>query len=115
MIISIEETFALLNKWKEESALLFVNAESPFREMRGLEDSGVRWTMTQPVRVSKIETEKGFVEFEGPAGNLSLSLKRCRALVYEDYRHSTPDTLSVLLIFFSFDEAFLLRELPLQK
>ena len=120
MIISLEETLALLNKWKEESALLAVAGESPFRDMlRGIEDRGVRWTMSQSVRVSRIETEQGFVELEGPAGNLSLSLKRCRRFFYEDHRNAPVDmreaaealTLSALSIFFPTDEAFLVYEL----
>jgi hypothetical protein len=120
MTISLEETVALLNKWKEESALLAVAGESPFRDMlRGIEDHGVRWTMSQSVRVSRIETEKGFVDFEGPAGNLSLSLKQCRRFLYEDYRNAPPDqreaaeslTLSALSIFFPSDEAFLVYEM----
>lgn len=120
MIISLEETFALLNKWKEESALLAVAGESPFRDMlRGIEDSSVRWTMSQSVRVSRIEAEQGFVEFEGPTGNLSLSLKRCSRLFYEDHRNAPVDireaaealTLSALSIFFPTDEAFLVYEL----
>src|SRR6516165_10437525 len=120
MTISLEETVALLNKWKEESALLAVAGESPFRDMlRGIEDHGVRWTVSQSVRVSRIETERGFVEFEGPAGNLSLSLKRCRAFFYEDHRDAPRDareaaealTLSALSIFFPSDEAFLVYEL----
>jgi hypothetical protein len=120
MIISLDEAFALLNKWKEESALLAVAGESPFRDMlRGIEDRGVRWTMSQSVRVSRIETEQGFVEFEGSTGNLSLSLKRCRRFFYEDHRNAPVDmreaaealTLSALSIFFPTDEAFLVYEL----
>jgi hypothetical protein len=120
MIISLEETVALLNKWKEESALLAVAGESPFRDMlRGIEDAGVRWTMSQSVRVSRIETEQRFVEFEGPAGNLSLSLKSCRRFVYEDHRNAPPDqretaealTLSALSIFFASGGAFLVYEM----
>ena len=126
MIISLEETFALLNQWKEESALLAVAGESPFRDMlRGIEDRGVRWTMSQSVRVSRIETEQGFVEFEGPTGNLSLSLKRCHRFFYEDYRNAPVDmreaaealTLSALSILFPTEEAFLVYEMqePLSR
>jgi hypothetical protein len=49
MIISLEETFALLNKWKEQSALLAVAGENPFRDMlRGIEDREVRWCVANP-------------------------------------------------------------------
>jgi|SRR5215469_10005856 len=119
MIISLEETFALLSKWKDESALLAVAGESPLQDMlRGIEDRGVRWTMSQSVRVSRIQTEQGFVEFQGLTGNLSLSLNRCR-FFYEDHR-SAPIamraaaealTLSALSIFFPTDEAFIAYEL----
>ena len=120
MTISLEETLALLNKWKEEAALLAVAGESPFRDMlRGIEGHGVRWTMSQAVRVSRIETERGFVEFEGPVGNLSLSLKSCRRFFYEDYRNAPRDqreaaealTVSVLSIFFANGEGFLMYEM----
>ena len=120
MTISLEETLALLNKWKEESALLAVAGESPFRDaLRGIEDRGVRWTMSQSVRVSRIETKDRFVEFEGPTGSLSLSLKRCRGFLYEDHRNAPVEnreaaealTLSALSIFFPTDEAFLVYEL----
>jgi len=120
MTISLEETLALLNKWKEESALLAVAGESPFRDaLRGIEDRGVRWTMSQSVRVSRIETKDRFVEFEGPTGSLSLSLKRCRGFLYEDHRNAPVEnreaaealTLSALSIFFPADEAFLVYEL----
>jgi hypothetical protein len=121
MIISLEETCALLNKWKEESALLTVAGESPFRDMlRGIETPGIRWCMSQSVRVSRVDTERGFVEFEGPAAcDLSLSLKQCRRFLYEDYRNAPPDqreaaealTLSALSMFFPSDEAFLFYEM----
>jgi len=45
--------------------------------------------MSQSVIVSRVETEGRFVEFEGPTGNLWLSLKRCRGFFYEDYRNAT--------------------------
>src|SRR5215471_8622162 len=120
MIISLEETFSLLNKWKEESALLAVAGESPFRDMlRGIEHRGVRWTMSQSLRVLRIDSERGFIQFEGPAGKLSVSLKHCRRFFYEDHRNAPPDqreaaealTLSALSIFFASDEAFLLYEM----
>jgi len=120
MIIALEETFALLNKWKEESALLAVAGESPFRDMlRGIEDRGVRWCMSQSVRVSRIDSSRGLVEFEGPGGNLSLSLKQCRRFVYEDHRNAPPNqrqaaealTLSALSMFFPSADAFLVFEM----
>jgi len=66
MTISLEETFTLLNKWKEESAFLGVAGESPFRDtLRGIEDRGVRWTMSQSVRVSRIEVDQASLSSRG--------------------------------------------------
>ena len=130
MVISQEEAIAILKKWKDESAHIVVTAESPLRqtppEMQGRE---VRWGMTQNVKVSGITapTDKGrprgaIVEFEGPTGNLSISLGRCR-FVYEEPREASSDvreeaeatSVSALSVFFPYDECFILyemRELP---
>jgi hypothetical protein len=86
--------------------------------LRGIEGQGVRWAMSQYVIVSSIDTTHGIVEFEGPAGNVSLSVKSCQ-FFYQDYREAPPDmreaakaeTVSALSIFFLLEEAFLFYEL----
>src|SRR5271165_982096 len=123
MVISLEDAVAILNKWKEESAHIFVAAESPFR--RGIHGHGVRWVMNQSVKVSRVSSfadtsgsKQGIVEFEGPAGHLLLSIASCR-FVYGDPREAGPEirkeaesvTVSTLSVFFPSDEGFLFYEL----
>jgi len=126
MMISLEDAVAILNKWKEESAHIVVAAESPFRQtLRGIHGRGVRWVMSQRIKVSRVSffvdtkgSKQGIVEFEGPAGHLSLSMAACR-FVYEDPREARPDirteaetaTVSALSVFFPYDEGFLFYEL----
>ena len=126
MVISLENAVALLNKWKAESANILVAAESPFRQtLRGIDEPGVRWAMSQRVKVSQVsfseETQRsklGIVEFQGPVGNLSLFLGDCH-IVYEDAREATPEireeaqdmTVSVLSVFFPDEEGFHFYEL----
>ena len=126
MVISLEDAVAILNKWKEESAHIFVAAESPFRQtLRGIHGHGVRWVMNQSVKVSRVSSfadtsgsKQGIVEFEGPAGHLSLSIASCR-FVYGDPREARPEirkeaesvTVSTLSVFFPSEEGFLFYEL----
>lgn len=126
MVISLEEAAAMLNKWKDESVQILVVAESPFRQfLRGIEGGGVRWAMSQRVKVSQVSLPADprgpglmIVEFEGPAGNLSLSIGGCH-IHYEDARQAPPEiredartkTISALSILFPPDEGFLLFEM----
>jgi hypothetical protein len=74
MAISLEDAIAILRKWKDESAHIFVGAESPVRPTsRDHEGGAVRWTMNQHVKVLRVlappaigESNKAIVEFEGP-------------------------------------------------
>jgi hypothetical protein len=126
MIISLEEALGILTKWKDESAHIVVAAESPLRPAhRGTQGSDVRWSMSQDLKVSRVTqpTDTGgsktaIVEFEGPTGNLSVSLSRCR-FVYEDPREASSDvreeaemmSVSALSVFFSYDEGFIFYEM----
>jgi hypothetical protein len=126
MVISLEESIAILKKWEDESAHILVTAESPFRQtLRGIQGRDVRWAMSQEVKVARVTTtpdtggsKKVVVEFEGPTGNLSVSIARCR-FVYEDPREASSDvreeaetlTLSALSVFFPYDEGFLFYEM----
>jgi len=119
MFISLEDAFAILNKWQEDSAHIVVTAESPFRQaLRGIHERGVRWTMNQCVKVRCVNLKQEIVEFEGPTGNLSLHVRRCR-FVYGEAREAPAgmresaeaETVSSLSIFFPYDEGFLFYEL----
>jgi len=119
MNISLQDAVSILNKWKEESAHIVVVAESPFQQnLLGIQERSPRWTMSQCVRVLCVDTKQGIIEFEGPIGNLSLSVRGCR-FVYGDPREASPEirgeaeaeTVSALSIFFPSDEGFLLYEL----
>jgi hypothetical protein len=126
MLISLEEAAAILNKWKDESIQILVVAESPFRQfLRGIEGRGVRWAIGQRVKVSQVSASidpngagSAIVDFEGPAGDLSLSIGGCE-IHYGDAREAPPEirkdasakTASALSIFFPPDDGFLLFEL----
>jgi hypothetical protein len=126
MVTSLEEAIAILKKWKDESAHIVVAAESPSRRtFRGMQERGVRWAMIQDVKVSRVTppaegggSKEGIVEFEGPSGNLSVSLGRCR-FVYEDPREASFDvreeadktTVSALSVLFPYDESFIFYEM----
>jgi hypothetical protein len=126
MVISLEDAIAILNKWKDASADILVTAESPFRQtLRGIDGTGVRWAMSQRVKVSQVsfpsETTRakgGIVEFEGPIGNLCLFLGDCH-IVYGEAREATPEirqeaqamTVSALSIFLPNEEGFHFYEL----
>jgi len=126
VVISQEEAIAILKKWKDEFAHIVVVAQGPLRQTpSGMQGSEVRWGMTQNVKVSGITapTDKGgpsgaIVEFEGPTGNLSISLDRCR-FIYEDPREASSDvreeaeaaSVSALSVFFPYDECFILYEM----
>jgi hypothetical protein len=126
MVISLEDAIAILRKWKDESAHIFVSAESPLRPTSREKKAGaVRWTMNQHVKVLRVlappaigESNKAIVEFEGPSGTLGISLGGCR-FVYEEPREASSDvrdeaetsTVSALSLFFSSDESFTFYEM----
>lgn len=127
MEIPLEDALAILDKWKEESAAIAVIAEGPFRQhrrpvdrpesLRAIHESGVRWSLQQAVKLSRV-TRQGIVDFEGPAGQLSLSIGRCR-FIYQEPREATPEirseaeseTVSSLSVFFKDDEGFIFYEM----
>ncbi len=126
MVISLTDAIAILNKWEEESAHLFLGAESPVRQTsRDLKGSTVKWTMNQHVKVLRVlappaagESNKAIVEFEGPSGTLSTSMGACR-FAYEEPREGSSDvreeaeasTVSALSFFFPSDECFTFYEM----
>ena len=126
MVISLDEAVAILSKWKDESADILVAAESPFRQtLRGIEGQGVRWAMRQRVKVSQLSfsadshpIRRAIIDFEGPAGNLSVLLTEC-LIIYRDPREAAPEdrqeaeatTVSALCIFLPEEEGFHFYEL----
>ena len=126
MVISLDDAAAIFNKWKDESADILVAAESPFRQtLRGIDGQGVRWAMRQHVKVTQVSfseekrpVRRMIVDFEGPAGNLSLLLYEC-IIIYGDPREAAPEareeaaatTVSALCIYLPGEEGFHFYEL----
>ena len=121
MVVTLEDAFTILKKWTDESAPILIVAESPFRQhFRGINESGVDWSMGMRVNVSQVTfspgekgPKAGIVVFDGGSGNLSLSVGGC-AFVYEEPHEAQPivrgeaefTTISALSIFFPSNEAF---------
>ena len=126
MVVTLEDAFTILNKWKDEFAAILVVAESPFQQhFRGIHESGVDWSMGIRGKVSQVTfspgakgPKAGIVVFDGGSGNLSLSVGGC-AFVYEEPHEAQPvvrgeaefTTISALSIFFPSNEAFVAYEL----
>jgi hypothetical protein len=126
MVVSLEDAFTILKKWRDESAPILIVAEYPFRQhFRGINEPGVDWSMGMRVNVSQVTLspdgkgqKAGTVVFDGGSGNLSLSIGGC-AFVYEEPHEAQPvvrgeaefTTLSALSIFFPSNEAFVAYEL----
>jgi hypothetical protein len=121
MTLSLEEALALLNKWKHESALLFILGQHSFRwGLRAVQEGGVDWTMALRAKVSQVSGSEGTatVVFEGAGGDLSVAMDAC-AFSY-DQNCEGPTFLreegsirahSRLFIFLASDEAFVIYEL----
>ena len=125
MVISLEEAIGIMKKWKDECSHIVVTAESPLRAIIHGQRSDVRWSMSQDLKVSRVTqpadtggSKKAIVEFEGPTGNLAVSLGGCR-FVYADPREATSDvredaemmSVSSLSVFFPYDEGFIFYEM----
>src|SRR5436190_11318487 len=126
VVVTVEDAFTILKKWRDESAPILIVAEYPFRQhFRGIHEPGVDWSMGMRVNVSQVTVTpaaKGqkavIVVFDGGSGNLSLSVGGC-AFVYEEPHEAQPvvrgeaefTTLSALSIFFPSNEAFVAYEL----
>lgn len=126
MVISLGETIAILKKWKDESAQIFVEVESPFQQtVPAPQGTDVRWTMHQHVHVSRLtpppegeRSTKTIVQFEGSSGTLSLSIGECR-FAYDEPRAAGRDdreeaealTVSALSVLFPSEACFHFYEL----
>jgi hypothetical protein len=82
VVVTLEDAFTILKKWKDESAPILIVAESPFRQhFRGIHESGVDWSMGIRGKVSQVTFSPGaigpktrIVVFDGGSGNLALSV-----------------------------------------
>ena len=126
MVVTLEDAFTILKKWRDESAPILIVAESPFRQhFRGIQEPGVDWSIGMRAKVSQVTfspgekgPKAGIVVFDGGSGNLSLSVGGC-AFVYEEPHEAQPvvrgeaefTTISALSIFFPSNEAFVAYEL----
>jgi len=126
VVVTLEDAFTILKKWRDESAPILIVAECPFRQhFRGINEPGVDWSMGMRGRVSEVTFSPGakgpktrIVVFDGGSGNLSLSVAGC-AFVYEEPHEAQPvvrgdaefTTISALSIFFPSNEAFVAYEL----
>ena len=126
MVVTLEDAFTILKKWRDESAPILIVAECPFRQhFRGINEPGVDWSIGMRVNVSEVTIspgakgqKAGIVVFDGGSGNLSLSLGGC-AFVYEEPHEAQPvvrgeaefTTISALSIFFPSNEASVAYEL----
>ena len=126
MVVTLEDAFSILKKWRDESAPVLIVAESPFRQhFRGIHEPGVDWCVGMRGKVSQVTfspgekgPKAGIVVFDGGSGNLSLSVGGC-SFVYEEPYEAQPvvrgeaefTTISALSIFFPSNEAFVAYEL----
>src|SRR5260370_12374456 len=84
VVVTLEDAFTILKKWRDESAPMLIVAESPFRQhFRGIHEPGVDWSMGIRGKVSQVTfspgskgPKAGVVIFDGGSGNLSLSVGR---------------------------------------
>ena len=97
MVVTLEDAFTILKKWRDESAPILIVAECPFRQhFRGIHESGVDWSMGLRGKVSHVTfspgaigPKTGIVVFDGASGNLSMSVGGC-AFVYEEPHEAQP-------------------------
>ena len=126
MVVTLEDAFTILKKWRDESAPILIVAESPFRQhFRGIHEPDIDWSVGMRGKVSQVTFspgarghKTGIVIFDGGSGNLSLSVGGC-AFLYEEPHEAQPvvrgeaefTTISALSIFFPSNEAFVAYEL----
>jgi hypothetical protein len=126
MNLSLEEAVAMLNKWKDEGAPLFVFGQNVFQPgLRSVHESGVDWNISLRVKIAQVSVPRGTgspaaykVMFEGSEGNLSLVIDACVFSYSEPYEKPPfvkPDprfkTLSCLFLYFPTNEVFAVYEL----
>jgi len=124
--LSLEEAVAILNKWKDESAPVLVLGQNSSRwGLRSIHEGGVEWNIGLRGKVSQVSLSQGTISstagtilFEGPGGNLSLSMDAC-GFSYDEPCEGPPflrgetqiTPVSCLFVFFPSNEAFVVYEL----
>ena len=124
--LSLEEAVAMLNKWKDERAPVFVFGQNVFLPgLRSVHEGDVDWNMSLRGAVADVSVSPGTqstaenkVVFESTAGNLSLLIDSCAFSYSEPYEKPPfvkPEaqfkTLSCLFMFFPTNEVFAVYEL----
>jgi hypothetical protein len=126
MIVSLDEAVSILNKWKDDSAPVFIMGQRSFRAgLWAVHEGGVDWNMSLRAKVSQVSfsegvdfTKRGIVVFEADGGEMSLAMDGC-AFTYEQ-NCDMPEFVeaegrlgarSSLFIFLASNETFAIYEL----
>lgn len=124
MIVSRDEAVSILNKWKHDSAPVFIMGQRSFRAgLWAVHEGGVDWNMSLRAKVSQVSfsegvSKRGIVVFEADGGDISLAMDEC-AFTYEQ-NCGMPEFVgaegrmgarSCLLIFLASNETFAIYEL----
>jgi hypothetical protein len=122
--LSLEEAVAMLNKWKDQRAPVFVFGQNVFLPgLRSVHEGGVDWNISLRGTIAHVSVCPGSaaaskVTFESLAGNLSLSIDPC-AFSYSEPYERPPfvkqdlqfKTVSCLFMFYPTNEVFAVYEL----
>ena len=126
MIVSLDEAVTILNKWKDDSAPVFIMGQRSFRAgLWAVHEGGVDWNMSLRAKVSQVSfsegvdfSKRGIVVFEADGGEMSLAMDGC-AFTYEQ-NCDMPEFVeaegrlrarSSLFIFLASNETFAIYEL----
>ena len=124
--LSLEDAVAMLSKWKDERAPLFVFGQNVFLPgLRSVHEGSVDWNISLRGTIAHVSVCPGTrsqaaskVTFESPAGNLSLLIDPCAFSYSEPYERppfvkQDPQfkTLSCLFMLFPTNEVFAVYEL----
>jgi hypothetical protein len=126
MIVSLDEAVTILNKWKEDSAPVFIMGQRSFRAgLWAVHEGGADWNMTLRAKVSQVSfhegvdvAKRGIVMFEAEGGDMSLAMDEC-AFTY-DQNSSMPEFVgaegrmrakSCLFVYLATNETFAIYEL----
>jgi len=126
MIVSLDEAVTILNKWKDESAPVFIMGQRSFRAgLWAVHEGGVDWNITLRAKISQVSfsegvesPKRGIAVFEADGGDVSLAMTDCE-FTY-DQNCGIPEFVggegrmrahSCLFIFFASNETFAVYEL----
>lgn len=126
MIVSLDEAVTILNKWKDDSAPVFIMGQRSFRAgLWAVHEGGVDWNVSLRAKVFQVSfsegvdvSKRGIVVFEADGGEMSLAMDGC-AFTYEQ-NCDMPEFVeaegrlrarSSLFIFLASNETFAIYEL----